>query len=82
LQIVKTFATLQLASNHSSVARWHILKPKILVWVNLGMSCNGDVGIFYSQFVFFAAKWYILWPFGIFCGNMVYFSRFGMLYRE
>jgi hypothetical protein len=28
------------------------------------------------------AIWYILWPFGIFYGYLVYFSRFGMLYPE
>jgi hypothetical protein len=28
------------------------------------------------------AIWYILWPFGIFYGYLVYFSRFGMLYQE
>jgi hypothetical protein len=38
-----------------------------------------DVGICYVHFVYFAAKWYILWPFGTFCGHLVYFSRFGML---
>jgi hypothetical protein len=25
--------------------------------------------------------WYILWPFGIFCDNLVYFTRIGMLYQ-
>jgi hypothetical protein len=34
-----------------------------------------DVGIF-------MAKWYTLWPFGTIFGHLVYFSRFGMLYRE
>jgi hypothetical protein len=28
------------------------------------------------------AIWYILWSFGTFCGHLVYFSHFGMLYRE
>jgi hypothetical protein len=23
------------------VARWHIFKPKILIWVNVGGTCNG-----------------------------------------
>jgi hypothetical protein len=42
-----------------------------------------DVGIFYDHFVYFTAKWYILWPFGAVCGHLVYiFPRFGMLYRE
>jgi hypothetical protein len=25
---------------------------------------------------------YILWTFGIVCGNLVYFSRFGILFQE
>jgi hypothetical protein len=41
-----------------------------------------DVGIFYGHFVYFTAKWYIIWPFGAFCGYSVYFCRFGMLCRE
>jgi hypothetical protein len=24
----------------------------------------------------------ILWPFGVFCGNLVYFPRFGILVQE
>jgi hypothetical protein len=49
----------------------------------------GDVGIRYGNFIHFTAKLYILWPFGTFCGHLVYFVviwyillRFGMLYRE
>jgi hypothetical protein len=34
-----------------------------------------DAGIFYGQFVNFAANWYILWKFGI-------FPPFGILYNE
>jgi hypothetical protein len=30
----------------------------------------------------FTANNYILWPFGIVCGHLVYFSRFGMLYQQ
>jgi hypothetical protein len=45
-----------------------------------------NVGIFYVHVVYFTAIWYTLWTFGIFCGNLVYFvvyfSRFGMLYKE
>jgi hypothetical protein len=41
-----------------------------------------DVGIVYVQCVYVMTKWYILWPLGTFCGPLVYFSRFGMLYRE
>jgi hypothetical protein len=32
-----------------------------------------DVGIFYGHFVYFTAKWYILWPLGTFCDIFVYF---------
>jgi hypothetical protein len=28
------------------------------------------------------AKWYILWTFGIFCGHLLFFPRFGKMYRE
>jgi hypothetical protein len=35
-------------------------KTKIPVWVNLGDTFNG--------------RWYILRPFGIFCGHLVYFA--------
>jgi hypothetical protein len=48
----------------SRVARWHIFKPKIPIWVNFGGSSNGR-------------GWYILWPyfrpFGLFCGHLVHF---------
>jgi hypothetical protein len=39
----------------SRVARWYIFKPKISIRVNFLRSCNGRY-------------WYILRPFGIFCG--------------
>jgi hypothetical protein len=32
-----------------------------------------DVGIFYRHAVFFTAIRHILWSFGIFCGDLVYF---------
>jgi hypothetical protein len=53
----------------------HIFKPKIPIWVTL-------VGIFMSICYIFTAIWYTLWPFGIFIGDLIYFSRFGMLYQE
>jgi hypothetical protein len=37
------------------VARWYIFKPKIPIWVNFVVSCNGRC-------------WYFLWPFGICSG--------------
>jgi hypothetical protein len=41
-----------------------------------------DVGIFYRHLVHFTFFCYILWTFGIVRGNLVYFSRFGILYQE
>jgi hypothetical protein len=37
-----------------------------------------NVGIFYGHLEYFNAIWYILWPFGIVCGHLIYFSQFGM----
>jgi hypothetical protein len=31
---------------------------------------------------YFTAIWYHLYPFGIFCGHLVHFPHFGMLYQE
>jgi hypothetical protein len=39
----------------------HILKTKIPIWINYGGSCNGRCR-------------YILWPFGLFFGHLVYFT--------
>jgi hypothetical protein len=36
-----------------------------------------NLGIFYDHLVYFTAIGHILWPFVIFCGNLVYFSPFG-----
>jgi hypothetical protein len=36
------------------------------------------VVIFYDPLEYFTAIWYNLWPFGIVCGHLVYFSLFGM----
>jgi hypothetical protein len=41
-----------------------------------------NIGIFYDHFVYFTAIGNILWPFHIFCGHLVYFPRFGILYQE
>jgi hypothetical protein len=40
-----------------------------------------DVCIIYGHFVHFTV-FYIVWAFGIVCRNLVYFSRFGILYLE
>jgi hypothetical protein len=36
-----------------------------------------NLGIFYDHLFYFTAIGNILWPFGIFCGNLVYFWYFG-----
>jgi ABC-type dipeptide/oligopeptide/nickel transport system permease component len=41
-----------------------------------------DVGTFYGHSVNSPTFWYILWLFYLFCGHLVYFPRFGMLYQE
>jgi hypothetical protein len=63
------------------VATWFVFKPKIQIWVHFGGYCNGRC-LFYGHLVHFTVFWYILWTFGIFCGNLLYFSRFGILYQE
>jgi hypothetical protein len=40
------------------------------------------VGTFYGHLVHFTVFCYILWTFGIVRGNLVYFSRLGILYQE
>jgi hypothetical protein len=38
--------------------------------------------IFYNHLVYFTAIGNILWPFGKFCGHLVYFPRFGILCQQ
>jgi hypothetical protein len=63
-------ATFQIPSNKvrkvlflslTRVARWFVFNPKIQIWVNSEHLAMEDVGI------------HILWPFGIFYSNLVYF---------
>jgi hypothetical protein len=49
-------------SVHARVARWYIFKPKIPIWVNFGGSCTRRC-------------WYILRPFDLFHGNLIYNSH-------
>jgi hypothetical protein len=35
-----------------------------------------NLSLFYDHLVYFMAIGNILWPFGIFCGNLVYFGTF------
>jgi hypothetical protein len=37
-----------------------------------------NVVVFYDHLEYFSTIWYNLWPFGIVCGHLVYFSLFGM----
>jgi hypothetical protein len=41
-----------------------------------------DVGTFCGHMVSFSAIRNILWTFGLFCGNLVCFPRFGIMYQE
>jgi hypothetical protein len=47
-------------------ARWHIIKPKIPIWINFGGLCNGRCCFLYIYLVYLMAIWYILGLFGIF----------------
>jgi hypothetical protein len=50
-----------------------IFIPKILTWVVLGWPSRGKC-IVYAHLEYFTVIWCIVWPFGIFCGNLVYFT--------
>jgi hypothetical protein len=61
------------------VARWHIFKPRIPIWVNFGGSYSGrcwyilrPFGLFCCHTVYFMAIWYILWPFGVYFPTFLY----------
>jgi hypothetical protein len=56
----------------SRVAKWYICMPKIPVWRALE----------WELLIYFTAILNILWLFGVFCGQLVYFSHFGMPYHE
>jgi hypothetical protein len=68
----------EVVNTRARVARWFVFKPKFQILVNFGGYCNGRC-------------WYIFWIFGpfygllvygIFCSNLAYFSRFGILYQD
>jgi hypothetical protein len=61
---------------------WLFFKPKIPIWVHFGGPGMENVFIFYDHLEYFMAIWYILWQFGIVCGQLVYFSYFGMFGRR
>jgi hypothetical protein len=73
---VQTGQTRMYLNAQSRVARWHIFKPKIPIWVNFGWSCNGWCWHVLAHFVYFIAIWYILWALGKFYGSLVYFPPF------
>jgi hypothetical protein len=57
------------------VARWHIFKPKIHILGKFSKVLLWKIYwyMYYSDFFYFTAIWYSLWPFGTFCGYLVYF---------
>jgi hypothetical protein len=64
-------------------------QTKIQISVNFVRAFNGrcwyilwTFAILYVHLLDFMDICYILRTFGIFCGNLVYFSRFGMLHLE
>jgi hypothetical protein len=60
----------------SRVARWHIFKPKIPIWVNFEGLAMENVGILYGHLVYILYHCLIfLWPFGIFFSFWYVLSR-------
>jgi hypothetical protein len=51
---------------------------KSQIWVNFGGSLNGKCWYIFDHLEYFLTIWYNLWPFGIVCGHLLYFSQFGM----
>jgi hypothetical protein len=56
-------------------ARWHILNPKIPIWVNFVGSSIGRCWYILRPFDLFYGNLYILWPLDILVGYLVYFSQ-------
>jgi hypothetical protein len=48
-------------------------QTKTPTFVYFGRPCSRRCWYFYYHFFNFTAKWYILWPFGTFCGHLVIF---------
>jgi hypothetical protein len=58
-------------SRHGSrVARWHVFKPKILIFVNFWSDLHWKIWSILETFGLFTAIWNILWKFGRFCGYL------------
>jgi hypothetical protein len=51
------------------VARWFIFRPKIVIWVHFGGPCDGIC-------------WCNLWTFGLFYGQLVYFTASWSILRQ
>jgi hypothetical protein len=67
------------------VARWYVFKPKIQIWVNLGIEGLGIniVGILYGHLEYDSAIWYVSFlTICKFSGHFVYFPRFGIKKRK
>jgi hypothetical protein len=66
-------------SHVNRVARWFIFQHQISQFGYISEALEMEnVGTFYDRLEYFTTIWYILWTFGIVCGQLVYFSRFGM----
>jgi hypothetical protein len=64
----------------SRAARWYVYiayqKSQFgFILEGLGLK---NVGIFYGHLGYFMVIWYVLWPFGIFCGYLVFLWLFGI----
>jgi hypothetical protein len=66
------------AAVRGRVARWFILIPKSSFGYILKGTGMENVGIFFENFEYFTAICNSLYPFGIVCVHLVYFSVFGM----
>jgi hypothetical protein len=52
-----------------------------ILWT-FGLHILWTFGLIYGHLVYFMGIWSILLTYCIFCGNLVQFSRFGMMYQE
>jgi hypothetical protein len=51
------------------------------VYISVGLGME-NVCIFYGRLEYLTSIWYFVWPFGTFCGQLVYIFRFGMLWQD
>jgi hypothetical protein len=66
----------------SRIARWYFCIPKIPICVYFGGPWNRQCLYTFWPFAIFTTIWYTLHHIATFQGDLVYFSRFGMLCQE